>query len=172
MPPPCGHDGIGLDAAETRSSVPLGGRDEQAQRAADLHQSRQAPGDGGLRTGGAAQERTPWEVDGDEISEPIELGGKRLGGRDDEHGVRPASALRRLAGAARGPDHAGGAGLDADDELVSVRRGAGEDEPAVAGSDVDGYRGVRCRGIGESADVDLGEAPASQDVHRAMIIHA
>jgi hypothetical protein len=53
-----------------------------------------------------------------------------------------------------------------------VRRGAGEDEPAVAGSDVDGYRGARCRGIGESADVDLGKAPASQDVHRAMIIHA
>jgi hypothetical protein len=169
---PGAPDGIWLDGGEARCLVPLGGRDQQSQRAAVLDERCEAPGDGRLRTDRAAQQRSPGEVNGDQVGEPIELGGKALGGRDNEDGVRPTAALWRLAGATRGFDHAGSAGVDADHQLIGVRCRAGEDEPAVAGSDVDGYRGVRGRGIGQSADVDLGEAPASQDVHRAMIIHA
>lgn len=111
-------------------------------------------------------------MDGDEIGESVELGRKGFGRRDDEEGVRQATALRRLAGAAGGPDHAGGAGVDPDHQLIGMCSGPAEDESAVAGTDVNRDRGVRRRGIGESADVELGEAPAVHDVHRPMIIDA
>ena len=109
-------------------------------------------------------------MDGDEVGEGVELGRKGFGRRDEEEGVRQATALRRLAGAARGLDHPGGAGVDPDHQLIGMCCGPTQDESAVAGTDVDGDRGVRRRGMRESADVELGEAPAVHDVHRPMII--
>jgi hypothetical protein len=51
-----------------------------------------------------------------------------------------------------------------------MRGGVRQHESAVAGAGVNGDRGVRRRGIGKSADVDFGEPPAVEDVHRPMII--
>jgi hypothetical protein len=109
-------------------------------------------------------------VDRDEVRNAVEPGGERLRGRDEEDGVGPATALRRPACPAGGLDHAGGARVDTDHQLIGPLGGPGQDEPPVAGTDVNRDRGVRRRGIGKSADVDFGEASAVEDVHRPMII--
>jgi hypothetical protein len=109
-------------------------------------------------------------VDGDQIGQAIELGREGLDRRNDEERVRQAAALRWLARPSRSLDHAGGAGVQTDDQLVGMGGRSGQHVSAVAGAGVNSDRGVRRRGIGESADVDFGEPPAVQDVHAAMII--
>ena len=120
--------------------------------------------------GGGTQQRTPRELNADQVCKVGELPGKRLEGGDDEPCVRQATARRGPGGSPGGPCHARAAGIDSDDELARVRGGAGQHGTAITGTQVDRHRRVGGRGGGQLTDIHLAEATADLNLHRRMII--
>jgi hypothetical protein len=62
------------------------------------------------------------------------------------------------------------AGIDTEHQPLGVGRGVGQHEPAVTGAQVDRRRGMGRGGIGQLADVHLGEVASSQETHERMIL--
>ena len=112
-----------------------------------------------------AQQRAPRQLDGDEVGDPGQLGGERLGGRRDEQGVGRPPRRGGSGGTTGRLGHGVGAGVDADDERARVGGRGGQHEPSVAGAQVDHDPGGAGAPGGELADVHLVDALADHDAH-------
>jgi len=111
-----------------------------------------------------AQQRTPGERDRQRVDATDELGGRVLGGGDDERRIRQPALAR---GARRTPgclDAPGGTRIQAEDEGRRLGRGAGQDGATVTGAEVD-VDPARAGSFEELADVHLEDATADDGAH-------
>lgn len=92
-----------------------------------------------------------------------------LGGRHGEQRVRHGAAT---GGPARGLGHAGGVGVDADEQRLRPGGGGSQDTAAVTGAEIDRDPAVAGGELLESADVELEEAAALNDAQHAPSLKA
>lgn len=147
------HAGLG----HRRHAVARRDGDERSRLGAGREQRGKAGEHGVVVAEDAAQQRAPREVDGQRPGDALQRLRRVLGGRDDEQRVRESAAA---SGAARGLGHAGGAGVDADDERLRMGGGGSQDAAAVTGAEIDRDPGVAGGECFESADVELEQAAA------------
>jgi hypothetical protein len=152
-----------------RGAVPIGIGKEKLQAATGQNEARQ-PGSGvRIVAGSRRAQRSPREVDGHQVRQPVELAGQRLERGHREASVWKTSAAVSPGGASRCLDHGIGVGVDANHQPIGVGSGMGQHESAVTGSQVHRRRGV-CRGeLGQLADVYLDESASGQESHDAII---
>ena len=147
-----------------RHAVARRDRDEHGRLGAGCEQGRDAGEHGVVLAEHAAQQRAPGEVHGQRAGDAVQRLRRVLGGR---HGEQRVGQRATASGAARGLGHAGGTGVDADDERLRMGGGGSQDAAAVTGAEIDRDPGVPGGELFESADVELEQAPALDDAQHA-----
>ena len=137
----------------------------------DLHpptagdERRETAKRGTIKTKDTAKERTPWHGDRDEVRGGCQWSGECLGCLDEEDRVGPASTGAGSRGATRQFSHAGGIGVDADDQGRWLGKRPRKHGTTVTGAKVDDHPVGPGDQLIDLSDVDVDDAPADHLLH-------
>jgi hypothetical protein len=165
-----GSHGLAVEARQAAARIARRGRHDHAQRAPRPQQPDEASRHRRRLADGGGQQRSPREMDRDQVCVLAQLGGKGLEPGDDEASVGHAPARCGMGSSPGDPHHCRAARVDADHELAGMSRCASQHRPPVAGTQVQCHRHVGGGGLGQLTDVDLAETMTDLNLHRQMII--
>ncbi len=170
---PPGFDDRGLrpliELDETVHAVGGGDGHEDLDPPTDGHDRRGTAESGTIEAKDAAKQRPPWHGDGDEVRGGGQRPGECLGCLDEEHRVGRASTGSGSDGAARRFRHAGGVGVDADDQVQRLGERPCKHGPTVTGAEVDDHPVGPGDQLIDLADVDVDDAPADHLLHSIIL---
>jgi hypothetical protein len=159
-----------IDCPDTCTVVSFRGRQQDRQARTRTHGASDTGHRCGLRMHQTAEQRTSWEVCGQQICRLIQLRWQCLGGGDYEQRIGQTASTGPCSGSSGRLCHRCGVSVDTNDELTRVSCCGGQHVLAITGSQVDRRCGVLGEEFPNLAEADVLHTSAGNYAHLELPI--